>query len=98
MRPIEVTDSNYNYGAPAGVRECDPMPCQRTADGRTISVWEPTPDERRAIAAGDNIALHVWSQPPPMVGLSITPAKEVPADRQRCRRPGPANDPPPAGR
>lgn len=90
MRPIETKASNFNYGAPAGVADCTPMPCERTADGRTVSVWEPNPDERRAIANGMNIELHVWMQPPPMVGLGTTPAQELPASERKCLQPGPA--------
>jgi hypothetical protein len=72
MRPIRTVQSNFTYHAPPGMRECEPLPVVRTSDGRTVSVWEPTPEQRRAIAEGANIELHVWMQPPPPVGLLVT--------------------------
>jgi glycerol kinase len=36
-----------------------------------ISTWEPSPDERAAIAAGARIQLHVWGAGHPPVALSI---------------------------
>lgn len=78
MRPIWTERTNFTYLAPGGMADCDPLPCTKEADGRTISVWEPTDDERRAIAAGQNIELHVWQQPPAPVGLALTPAKAIP--------------------
>ena len=75
MRPIRTLLTNFTYLCPHA--EGDPLPCQRTSDGRTISVWEPTDEERARIAAGENIELHVWMQPPPPVGFLITKAKEA---------------------
>lgn len=88
MKPIESARTNFTYLAPAGMRDCDPMPCTRESDGRVVSVWEPTREERAAIAAGSNIELHVWQQPPPPVGMALSPAPAPP---------GPAHVRPPAG-
>lgn len=74
MRVIRTLATNFTYLHPAGG---DPLPCQRTSDGRTVSVWEPTEEERRRIATGANVELHVWAQPTPPVGFTITDAKEV---------------------
>ena len=79
MRPINTIQTNHSYLMPPGM-EGDPLPCCRTNDGRVISVWEPTPDERAAIAAGGNVELHVWQQPPPPVGFTITRLTEVPPE------------------
>jgi hypothetical protein len=70
MQPIQTRQTNFNYVGP------DPsvamLPCCKTSDGRVISVWEPTAEERQRIAAGENIELHVWMQPPPPVGMLLT--------------------------
>lgn len=51
------------------------------------SVWEPTPEERLAIAAGQNIQLHIWavknddgqmSQPPVSLAVTDTPLGKPP--------------------
>jgi hypothetical protein len=81
MKPIRTEQSNFTYGPPAGMTaaECDLLPCCRTSDGRVISVWEFTPEERQRIAAGDNLELHVFEQPTPPVGMQLTALKEVTA-------------------
>lgn len=80
MRCIKTLATNFTYGPPRGMttEECDALPCTRTGDGRVISVWEFTPEERQRIAAGENLELHVWMQPPPPVGFLLTHAKETP--------------------
>jgi hypothetical protein len=92
MRPIRTLATNFVYLCPdpAG----DAMPCTRTSDGRTISVWEPTTEERARIAAGANVELHCWMQPPPPVGFVITDHKEVPPPPDP-RVPGPPDVPRP---
>lgn len=78
MRPIDFPGRTTVLGAPDGWDEakhgvCDGLPILRHMDGRCISQWELTPDERAAIAGGANIWLSVWSgrtQPP--VGLVPT--------------------------
>jgi hypothetical protein len=51
------------------------------------TVWEPTPEERAAIAAGQNIELQCWavrnkdgspSQPPMSLGVTDTPLGKPP--------------------
>lgn len=75
MKPIRTLQTNFTFLHPGGG---DPLPCSKTSDGRTISVWAPTDKERQQIAAGENIELHIWMQPPPPVGFNITRATEVP--------------------
>ena len=80
VKPIPTAATNFTYLCPnpAGT----PLPCQRTSDGRVVSVWAFTPEERAAIAAGQNLELHVWMQPPPPVGFALTPATEAPMTTQ----------------
>jgi hypothetical protein len=77
MNPIRTLATNFDYLPPAGMADCVPLPVTRTSDGRTISVWEFTDEERRRIAAGENLELHVWQQPPPPVGMMLTKATET---------------------
>lgn len=37
-----------------------------------LSVWEPTPQERTAIANGDNIRLMIWGDAVPPIALGLT--------------------------
>jgi hypothetical protein len=51
-------------------------------DGTPIiySTWEPTPEERERIAAGENIELAVWGgQPPVSLVLTDVPLGKPPA-------------------
>jgi hypothetical protein len=79
MSPIKTASTNMVYMPPPGMTDCDPLPVRRTPDGRTVSVWKLTDDERARIASGENIELHVWQQPPPPVGITLTPDAEVKA-------------------
>lgn len=48
-------------------------------DNRTTTVWEPTPEERTAIANGGNVALVVLGQHPP-VAIHVTSEQGVGED------------------
>ena len=52
------------------------------ANGRmvTCSVWEPTPEERAAIAAGENVRLIVWGVRMVPVAMDLTDEVLDPAD------------------
>lgn len=76
MKPIDFPGREAILGAPADWDEAQHGPCEGLPiirqDGVCVSLWEATPEERDAIAAGANIWLHVHSgrtQPP--VGLAV---------------------------
>lgn len=81
MKPIDFPGRETILGAPADWDEAQHGPCEGLPiirqDGACVSLWEATPEERAAIAAGANIWLHVHSgrtQPP--VGLAVGKAPE----------------------
>lgn len=90
MNPISFPEQQKVLGAPVGWDEKVNGPCiglpVAVIDGACKSVWEPTPQERAAIAGGANILLSVISgQTQPPVWLSLYPAAaqaegEKPAD------------------
>jgi hypothetical protein len=45
--------------------------CHRPEPGYIISYWQPTPQEINRIAAGDPIALHLWTEPIPPAAISV---------------------------
>ena len=72
MKTVDFMGANKTLGAPAGMEaDCDPLPVH--CDGvRCVSCWEPTPEERAAIAAGQPIYLYVFSgQTQPPVALAV---------------------------
>lgn len=76
MRPRRTHDSNRVYRLAGGTEDND-LWVQETFDSENpsvpviCSVWEPTPEERHAIANGANIELAVWGGQPP-VALQTT--------------------------
>lgn len=82
MNCIRFPGVNVNYGAPIDWNEerdgpCGVLPVLRGIEPETglltcTSVWELTPEERLAVAAGANIALNVVGVQPP-VSLFVTP-------------------------
>lgn len=95
MKPIRTAQTNCTYLAPRG-REpeiCD-LPCARIpASGVVVSVWQPTPEEREAIAKGYNVELYVWGEPIPPVGVGVTHLQELREPRGLPELPPPG--PPP---
>lgn len=79
LRPIKVATSNLVYRGNG--QDVADLPCERrvTPQGSAIySVWEPTPEQRAAIAAGANIELGIWNMEPiPPVSICITNASEI---------------------
>ncbi len=51
-----------------------PLPALIFTDGKVLTEWQPTEDERARIAAGENIRLWVWTfnQPLQPVRLEVT--------------------------
>jgi hypothetical protein len=52
----------------------DPLPALLFPDGRVVTEWEPTEEERARIAAGERIRLSVWTFNSPLqpVLLEVT--------------------------
>lgn len=78
MRAVRTARSNFVWTGPTP----DIGDLHATVDrdvGRTTSVWEPTPEEREAIAAGANIALGVYGLHPPVM-LYVTDEQGVGED------------------
>lgn len=86
MEPVKTEKSNLVY---KGYGDVVDLPCERVeAESATLyghkgilSVWEPTPDEREAIAQGANIKLGIWGMEPiPPVSVEVTNEQPVPED------------------
>jgi hypothetical protein len=89
MRVIKTENTNHNFGPPPGQEDViGDLPCQTVStreawghgNGTVIfSVWQPTPEERRAICNGSNIRLGVgWLGTFPPVSVGITDEKVAP--------------------
>jgi len=65
MNPLNFPGVNRNYTAPKGMDNCGTLPVH-VDQGVCHSVWEPTEDERRRIAAGENVVLSIWGHQPPV--------------------------------
>lgn len=75
MRPRRTHESNMVFRLPGGTEDNDLFARADTDDGGhpvLCSVWEPTPEERAAIAAGHNVQLIVWGDATPPVALATT--------------------------
>ena len=71
MSPIKTKESNFVYRGPtAEIADC---PCRREY-AVTFIVWEPTDDEREALAAGAYLRLGIYGLGPiPPVSLAVAP-------------------------
>lgn len=67
-RPIRTGDSNMVYTGPPGVHD---LHCQRIRPGLVRTVWHFTPAEREAVARGATLALEIFSEPIPPVGMAV---------------------------
>lgn len=89
MKPRRTHNSNAVYELEGG-NEDSALWCERTSVPDTDwplvkSVWEPSAEERQAIAAGANIEVAVWGgQPPVSMGDHDGGAGQGAAGR--CRR------------
>lgn len=74
MKPHRTAYSNKRFSLPGGTEANDLWVQVAVEDGQPvlISVWEPTPEERRAIADGANLELTVWGTGTPPVALRTT--------------------------
>lgn len=79
MNPAQIPNATRVLGAPEGWDpkrdgECGALHVKdnRVNDVRFMqSEWEPTPEERAAIAAGANVRLTVWGITHPPVALEV---------------------------
>jgi hypothetical protein len=86
MRPRRTHESQQAIRLPGGNEDNDLwMALKRDEENRAIisSVWEPTPEERERIAAGENIELMVWALQTPPVAMAVT---DVPLGRKKRRK------------
>lgn len=76
MKPRRTHESNKVYRLQGGTEDNDLWVTEAVQEGTPIivSVWEPTLEERQAIADGENIELAVWGGQPP-VALGTTPVE-----------------------
>jgi hypothetical protein len=80
VNPIRTPIStSVELGVPG--TDVAPLPSWREFDARrgatvVASIWEPTPEERAAIAAGANLMLAIWQDPIPPVSLSVVQGEE----------------------
>lgn len=74
MKPVKTERTNFTYKLPGGTEEND-LPVERAVDtngNRVIqSNWEPTEEERRAIADGATVYLLVWGNVTPPVAIGV---------------------------
>jgi len=71
LNPEEVGGgvSQVLLGPPEMGDRCEPLAVvvQRTADGvACLSRWEPSAEERQALATGADVLLYVWGGQPPV--------------------------------
>jgi hypothetical protein len=61
MKPIPFSEANFIFTRPKGMSEdeCSDLHVHETAEGEFISKWEPTEEEREAIARGEPVWLRV---------------------------------------
>jgi hypothetical protein len=78
MKGIETEKTDINYKGPvSGIGD---LPCWRQYDTEygvnvIYSVWEPSDEERKAIANGANIELGIVGEPIPPVSVNVTDQK-----------------------
>lgn len=66
MKAIEFPGYDRKYVAP----DCADLPAKDTKQG-LLTVWEPSPEERAALAAGACITLELAMRVPPPVRLGV---------------------------
>jgi hypothetical protein len=79
MKPIPFKEANKVFTKPPSMtdEECSPLHVHNTGDA-LISCWQPSEEEREAIARGEPIWLRVHGQGHPPVSIEVgTPFVEV---------------------
>lgn len=70
VTPGKIRGSNKVYRAPEGMDDCDDLHVI-ASDGRLMSEWVPSPEERKAIAEGKNVMLSVYGSLHPPVSIEV---------------------------
>lgn len=80
MRFVQHRSNNQVLGAPAGWNQnelpCGALPVTRTeVEGRhaMVSFWRPEPEELELLKAGGTVALFVFGDAHPVVGMAVEP-------------------------
>lgn len=71
MTPTDFPEKNVTLIGPPNLPQCRPLPVHRTPDGRVISKWSASEEDKRRFMETGEIWLHVHSgvtQPPVYVG------------------------------
>jgi hypothetical protein len=69
VTPVRTARSNIVYLGPSP--DVKDLHCERVRIGEIRSIWWLTPAERKAIAAGANVALSILTEPIPPVRLEV---------------------------
>lgn len=83
MEPIKTDNTNAVYIGISEAPEVMDLPCEREVDSQgsqvvVHSVWCLSPEEREAIARGENIKLGIYTHTPiPPVSLQVVDEQEV---------------------
>jgi hypothetical protein len=85
MKARRTHHTNHVFRLPGGTEDNDLWTyvlIDETGNPILCSVWEPTPDERKRIAEGENIRLCIWgsSQPPVLLDLTDEPLGKKPTE------------------
>lgn len=80
MKPIRTPRTVTVDVGPIGTN-VEPLPTRRERDPHrgavvVFSVWQPTTEERAAIAAGANVLLGIWQDPIPPVYVGVVEGEE----------------------
>lgn len=93
VKPRRTHESNRVYRLPGGTEDNDlwvteTFDSERPEQQVIVSVWEPSPEERAAIAAGANLELAVWGEQPPVALGTTTVALGKPSPEPGSRETG----------
>jgi hypothetical protein len=75
VKPRRTHNSNKVFVLEDGNEDSDlwtELALTEEGDPVIISVWEPSDDERRRVADGENVALVVWGRMHPPVMVTVT--------------------------
>jgi hypothetical protein len=75
MKPRRTHFTDRVFGLPGGTEDNDLWVYDlEDNDGNHLicSVWEPSPEERAAIASGENVRLIIWGRGLPPIAMDTT--------------------------
>lgn len=85
MKPRRTHNSTDVLRLPGGTEDNDlwiTAVLDTDSDLTLQSVWEPTPEERQAIADGDNVLLIVWANGHPPVAVGVADQGDWPLGKK----------------